>query len=49
MKADQVADQLQFARIVRRYGWMAALGFCKNLGIGFEDAYWMAFGKEPRK
>lgn len=49
MNANQVHDQLQFARIVRRYGWMAALGFCKNLGISMADVYVMAFGKEPRK
>jgi aminoglycoside/choline kinase family phosphotransferase len=49
MNANQVADQLQFARIVRRYGWMAALKFCKNLGICMADVYVMAFGVEPRK
>lgn len=37
------------ATIVRRYGFYAALRYARNLGIAFEDTYFMCFGREPRK
>lgn len=47
MAHTQVADRMM-RKIVRMYGWHAALAFCRNVGISFEDCYYMVFGKEAR-
>ncbi len=36
-----------FSRYVKMYGFNAAVRMCKNLGIPFEDTYYMAFGRMP--
>ncbi len=38
-----------FREYVRRFGFSACVRMCKNLGIAFEDAYFMAFGRLPRE
>lgn len=38
-----------FAKYVRMYGWNATIRYCQNLGISFEDCYFMAFGREARR
>lgn len=48
MAANKIADRMM-RRIVRMYGWKAALTFCRNVGISFEDCYYMVFGKEATK
>ena len=37
-----------FAKLVRRQGFYATVRQARNLGISFDDAYQMAFGKLPR-
>ena len=37
-----------FASYVRKYGFNAAVRFARNLGIGFHDCYFMAFGRLPK-
>lgn len=44
----EIADRMM-RRIVRMYGWQAALRFCAGIGISLEDCYYMVFGKEVRK
>ncbi len=34
---------------LRQWGTYAFARYCFNLGIEFEDAYFMIFGKEPRQ
>jgi hypothetical protein len=34
-------------RQIKQMGWIAALKFCHNLGIAFEDCYFMCFGRLP--
>lgn len=49
LASDFVPQDYAFAAIVRRYGFYAALRYARNLGIAFEDTYFMCFGREPRK
>lgn len=48
MDANTIADRMM-RRIVRLWGWHAALRFCVSIGIRFEDCYYMIFGKEATK
>lgn len=36
-------------RIVHKYGLYCGLRYCKNLGISFEETYYMMFGKLPKE
>lgn len=38
-----------FAKIVHRIGFNAAIRQAKNLGLSFEDTYVMIFSRMPRK
>lgn len=37
------------AEAVRRYGLPNALRHVRNLGISFDDCYWMMFGRFPTR
>jgi len=36
------------AKTIHRMGQWAALRHCRNIGIPFEDCYWMMFGRFPK-
>lgn len=44
-----MAKDRMLAKMIRQYGRANALAFCRNIGISFEDCYFMMFGREARK
>lgn len=48
MSTQKIADRM-LAKVVRYYGWYAGIKYCRNLGIRFEDTYFMVFGKLPHR
>lgn len=48
-KANFEANDYMMRKVIKKYGIYAALRFCKNLGIEFEETYYMMFGRLPTK
>lgn len=44
-----MAKDRMLATVIKKYGRRNALAFVRNLGISFEDCYFMMFGREARK
>jgi len=37
------------AKYLRLWGVSSFVRYCRNIGLDFEDAYWLVFGKYPTR